>query len=166
MYRKTDDFIKNWGYESESTLKVFNAITNESLNKSFDGEVRKIGRLAWHITITIGEILGKAGLQVDCAEEHSPVPNTIEEIIKAYQEASASLLVNVKKQWSDADLLTEVSMYGENWTKGTVLNILITHQAHHRGQLGILMRLCGLKVPGVYGPSKEEWAAWNMPAAE
>jgi hypothetical protein len=28
------------------------------------------------------------------------------------------------------------------------------------------MRLADLKVPGVYGPSKEEWTAFGMPAQE
>jgi uncharacterized damage-inducible protein DinB len=30
-----------------------------------------------------------------------------------------------------------------------------------RGQLTVLMRQADLKVPGVYGPSKEEWEAMN-----
>jgi uncharacterized damage-inducible protein DinB len=55
-------------------------------------------------------------------------------------------------------------MYGMTWTKGTVLVSLITHQAHHRGQMTVLMRQAGLKVPGVYGPAREEWAAMGMPA--
>jgi len=44
-----------------------------------------------------------------------------------------------------------------------VLVSLITHQAHHRGQMTVLMRQAGLKVPGVYGPAREEWAAMGMP---
>jgi hypothetical protein len=27
----------------------------------------------------------------------------------------------------------------------------------------VLMRQAGLKVPGVYGPAREEWAAYGMP---
>ena len=49
-------------------------------------------------------------------------------------------------------------MYGDKWKRGITLNVLITHQAHHRGQMTVLMRQAGLKVPGVYGPSREEWA--------
>jgi hypothetical protein len=26
-----------------------------------------------------------------------------------------------------------------------------------------LMRQAGLKVPGVYGPAREEWSLWGMP---
>ena len=40
-----------------------------------------------------------------------------------------------------------------------VLNVLIRHQIHHRGQMTILMRQAGVVVPSVYGPSREETAA-------
>jgi uncharacterized damage-inducible protein DinB len=53
-------------------------------------------------------------------------------------------------------------MYGMDWNKGTTLHILVTHQTHHRGQFTVLMRQAGLKVPGVYGPSKEEWIAYGQ----
>ena len=41
---------------------------------------------------------------------------------------------------------------------------LIAHQTHHRGQMTVLMRQAGLRVPGIYGPAKEEWAAFGAPA--
>ena len=56
----------------------------------------------------------------------------------------------------------EDDMYGEMWKKGKTLGVLVTHQIHHRGQLTVVMRLAGLKVPGVYGPAKEEWANYGM----
>ncbi|MCK6259572.1 DinB family protein [Fictibacillus sp. KIGAM418] len=52
-------------------------------------------------------------------------------------------------------------MYGEKWENGLTLYILNCHQIHHRGQMTVLMRLAGLKVPGVYGPSIEEMEARN-----
>jgi hypothetical protein len=30
----------------------------------------------------------------------------------------------------------------------------------------VLMRQAGLNVPGVYGPSREEWTAYNMPTQD
>jgi uncharacterized damage-inducible protein DinB len=55
-------------------------------------------------------------------------------------------------------------MYGEQWSRGAVLSALILHQVHHRAQMTVLMRQAGLKVPGLYGPAREEWAAMNLPA--
>lgn len=162
MYRTIDDFIREWKYESESTLKVFKNISNEALNKKDHENVRSIAVLSWHITITLSEMLNKAGLKVEGPHEHSKPPATIAEIITAYEASAASVTKEVQKSWKDADLNDEVPMYGENWKKGVVLSVLIRHQAHHRGQLTVLMRQAGLKVPGVYGPSKEEWTEMNL----
>lgn len=165
MFRKISDFTEAFTYESETTLKLFQNINNDVfLNKAHDN-VRSMQRLVWHITITLGEMLGKAGLTIDCPDEHSAPPSDIKEVCKAYERASKSVLQEVQK-WADADLEQEVNMYGEQWTKGVILTVLIKHEAHHRGQLTVLMRLNGLTVPGVYGPSKEEWAAWNMTSPE
>ena len=68
----------------------------------------------------------------------------------------------LKEKWTDDTLTESDNMYGEDWQRGTTLAILINHQAHHRGQLTVLMRQAGLSVPGVYGPSKEEWVAYGM----
>ena len=56
-------------------------------------------------------------------------------------------------------------MYGMTWKRGTTLSLLINHQAHHRGQMTVLMRQAGVPVVGVYGPAKEEWKAAGMPTA-
>ncbi len=132
--------------------------------KKDNENIRSIAVLAWHIAITLPEMLSKAGLKVTGPEEHSKPPATIAEIISAYESSARSVTEQVKKQWNNGTLLEETTMYGDNWKKGTVLSVLIKHQAHHRGQLTVLMRHSGLKVPGVYGPSKEERAAWNMAA--
>lgn len=166
MFRHTDDFIREFGQEAASTLNIFRSITNEALVSKPHDKVRSLQRLAWHITLTLGEMPGKAGLKIEAPDEHSAPPDNIETICKTYETAANSLLNQVKTHWNDADLLTEVNMYGESWNKGTVLSVLIKHEAHHRGQLTVLMRLCGLSIPGVYGPSREEWAAWNMESPE
>jgi uncharacterized damage-inducible protein DinB len=166
MFRKITDFITDWKYEEESTLKVLRNINNNSLNKKDNENVRSIAVLAWHITITLSEMLNKAGLKVKGPEENSKPPANISEIISAYERSSASVIEQVQRNWTDSDLSEEIPMYGESWKKGVVLSVLIKHQAHHRGQLTILMRQAGLIVPGVYGPSKEEWAQFNMPAMD
>ena len=166
MFRKIEDFKESFVYEFETTLKVFNNITDEALLVKQNDSIRSIQRLVWHISITLGEMMGKAGLTIDCPEEHSEPLNDIKAICKTYETAAKSVLKEVSEKWTDESLLEEVEMYGDKWKKGTVLTVLIKHEAHHRGQLTTLMRLNNLKVPGVYGPSKEEWAAWNMEAPE
>ena len=166
MYRKIEDFITDWTYESQGTLNLLKNISNDALNKKDNENVRSIAVLAWHITITLNEMLNKVGLTVTGPDEHSKPPATISEIIAAYESSARSVTEQVQKQWTDASLLEEVNMYGENWKNGVTLSVLIKHQAHHRGQLTVLMRQSGMLVPGVYGPSKEDWAKYNMPTAD
>lgn len=166
MVRQISDFIQEWNYESQSTLKLFGQIPEEIIATKEHEHIRSIARLSWHITLTISEMMNKAGLQVIGPDEHAPTPASMKEIINTYESSSASLLHELKKAWNDQDLEKEVNMYGEQWKLGTVLSVLIRHQAHHRGQLTILMRLAGIKVIGVYGPSKEEWADMGIPAME
>jgi uncharacterized damage-inducible protein DinB len=35
-------------------------------------------------------------------------------------------------------------------------SFVFNHAIHHRAQLGMYLRLCGAKVPGMYGPSADE----------
>ena len=166
MYYKLSDFISDWTYEAESTVKVFSNLTDESLSKKVHEKVRTAGKLAWHITTSIGEMVHRTGLTFETVDENSPIPTSVSEIIKSYKQASDNMIAEIKAKWNDETLLKEDDMYGEMWAKGKTLGILITHQIHHRSQLTIVMRLLGLKVPGIYGPSNEEWAALGMPSQE
>jgi uncharacterized damage-inducible protein DinB len=105
-------------------------------------------------------------LKVEGAGEHTPQPAAAAEIADAYAAASESVGIAVRAGWKDADLPGEVEMYGEKWARGQALLALIAHEAHHRGQMTVLMRQAGIAVPGVYGPAKEEWVAYGMPAQD
>lgn len=166
MYRKIEDFLSDWDYEYKSTLKMIECISDEAFDVSFNGEVRKISRLIWHMTLTIGEMLHKTGLVVDCPPEDASLPATKKIQVESYKKASESALELIKANWNDNTLLLKDNMYGEEWEKGKTLQVLILHQAHHRGQLTVLMRMAGCKVPGIYGPAKEEWAQMGLPVAE
>jgi len=166
MYYKISDFISDWKYESESTIKVFSNLTDESLTKKVHEKGRTPGILAWHITTSIGEMAHRTGLTFETVDENSTVPSKVSEIIKSYKQASDNMVAEIKEKWNDETLMLEDNMYGQMWMKGTTLGVLVTHQIHHRAQLTIAMRLAGLKVPGVYGPSNEEWAAMGMQPQE
>ena len=166
MYYKLSDFISDWTYESESTIKVFSNLTDEVLANKVHEKVRTAGRIAWHITTSIPEMMNRTGLKIETVKEDAPIPNTVGELVSAYKSVSEALITQAKENWNDESLLKEDDMYGEMWAKGKTLGVLVTHQIHHRAQLTVVMRLAGLKVPGVYGPSNEEWVEYGMPAQE
>lgn len=164
MYRKIEDFQTPWNYETEITTKLLNNLTDESLNQKVTEDGRTLGFLAWHLAITLGEMPGKVGLQIDAPAEDAAVPVNASEIAEAFEKAAKSVGEQVVNNWNEETLLIEDNLYGEDWSHGMTLFYLILHNAHHRGQMTVLMRQAGLKVVGVYGPAKEEWAEMGMAA--
>lgn len=77
-------------------------------------------------------------------------------------ERSEAMVSAIKEQWNDQSLKEEHDMFGRQMPNGASLLLVILHQTHHRGQMTVLMRQAGLKVPGIYGPSQEEWSAIGM----
>ena len=164
MYRTIADFTADWARESASTLTVMRALTDGSLAQQVTPEGRSLGRLAWHVTGSIAEMLTHAGIGVGgLASEETPIPASAARIAAEYERAAAAAAARIADEWRDEDLPGEVPMYGERWSRALVLAVLVRHQAHHRGQMTVLMRQAGLVVPGVYGPAREEWAAMGMP---
>jgi uncharacterized damage-inducible protein DinB len=166
MYRTVQDFLDDWKYENESTLKVFKNLTDASLSQKVTPEGRSLGFLAWHIILSLGEMGDKAGLNVAAPAENIPAPNSAMTIVDAYEKAGNSLASEVRGKWNDGMLSDEIEMYGQKWTRGATLAALSTHQIHHRAQMTVLMRQAGLKVPGVYGPSHEEWQLLGLPVPQ
>ena len=166
MIRTISDFEHSFSAEIESTQKVFKHLTNESLTKQIHPDVRTLGRLAWHIVTTIPEMMGKMGLKIAGPGEHDPIPATAKEISKGYSDAAISLLDEVKRNWKDETLEVTDDMYGEKWKRGSSLEGFIKHEIHHRAQMIVLMRQLGHAVPGVYGPTRDEWKQYGMEAPE
>ena len=164
MYRTIQDFLDDWKRENDATLKVFKNLTDSSLMQKVTPEGRSLGFLAWHIVLSLGEMGDKAGLQVIAPAEDTPEPTSAAVIVSSYENAGASFATEVKNKWNDDMLLEEIEMYGQKWTRGATLAALRTHQIHHRAQMTVLMRQAGLKVPGIYGPSREEWSQMGIPA--
>jgi uncharacterized damage-inducible protein DinB len=162
MYRTIGDCALDWKYESDATMKILHAITDDSLGRRITPEGRSLGLLAWHLVLTLGEMGSKMGLQVTGPAEDSEQPAHASEIASTYDISARSVVEAVRSSWNDASLTEKIEMYGETWRRGDALASLVRHQIHHRAQMTVLMRQAGLRVPGIYGPSREEWAQFGM----
>jgi uncharacterized damage-inducible protein DinB len=161
MFLTIEHFASAWKNETAATMKLLDMLTDESLTKPEHPDIRNLGRAVWHIVTTYPEMCERFGIKIDMPTEKDPVPNNIADIKAAYQKATDTVFETVSG-WSDADLQKEDDMYGEVWKRGKSLWVVLAHEIHHRGQLTILMRLAGLPVTGVYGPSREEWSKYGM----
>ncbi len=166
MFRTLADFEKAWAHEREATLKMLKALTDQSLSQAVGEDDRTLGRMAWHLAQTMSEMLPRTGLELTEPSQDAPVPDSAAAIVEVYERASKAVTDEIAAKWTDASLEVEDDMYGMKWPRGETLQSLVVHQAHHRGQMTVLMRQAGLTVPGVYGPAREEWSAHGMTAPE
>jgi len=113
MLRKIEDFQKDWAYEVESTGKILNALTDASLSQQVTPEGRSLGFLAWHLTQTLGEMLGLVGLKIDAPGFDQECPTVASDIAAAYEKAGNSVTEEIGKNWTDETLFLEDNMYGE-----------------------------------------------------
>ena len=166
MFNSIEQFTKTWSQEMKFTQSVMDALTDQSLSQAVKDDHRTLARMAWHIVGTIPEMTSHVGLKLDGPDPSAPVPTTAGEIKDAYKTVSEGLLNAIKADWTDATLEQEDDLYGERWKRGSTLHILMLHEIHHRGQMTVLMRQAGVKVPDIYGPSKEGWEAYGSPPPE
>ncbi|HVO36413.1 MAG TPA: DinB family protein [Gemmatimonadales bacterium] len=127
-----------------------------------------LGRLATHVA----ELAGRATAVV-AQDEWDPRPpganvqprvlDSRAKLLQLFDEGSAQARVALAKT-SDAD-------FGKSWTMkregkpvytGARLDayrrIAMNHMIHHRAQLGVYLRLLGVPIPGMYGPSADDLA--------
>jgi uncharacterized damage-inducible protein DinB len=163
MFTSVEKFIETWKLEMQWTHNVLAGLNDQSLSQSVGPDGRTLGRIGWHVTQTIPEMMNRTGLAVKGPDEHQAPPDSAAKITADYDAAANSVLEEVQSKWKDETLNEVDEMYGDKWKKGETLGVLILHQAHHRGQMTVLMRQAGLRVPSFYGPTREDWAQWGMP---
>ena len=158
MFRKIADLTASLRYEGDATLSVFRSIPDELSRTAVAEGHRNLKRIAWHLTETLHEMPASTGLSVS---EAGAMPATMAEVADTYERLLGELAAAIAAKGDDW-LAEERDMYGEKWKNGFTVLALVLHQAHHRGQMTVLMRQAGLAVRGVYGPAKEGWAAMGM----
>jgi len=164
MFHTIESFIQEYTRESDVTLQLLQSLTDESLRQQVAEGYRTIGHLAWHLVPTNAGLFKETGIQFVSPSLGSEPPASAAVIAESYREAAQNLMNAIRTQWEDADLQRTANVYGFDWSHGYTLFVFMKHEIHHRGQLTVLMRQAGLPLASVYGPTKEQWAAFGMAA--
>ncbi|QIH75307.1 damage-inducible protein DinB [Macrococcoides canis] len=155
MFRSKNDFITQYRQEGETTLACIRELTDESLDQAVSELDRTLGEITWHVVQSLGGFANQAGISVEGANFDSPMPETKAEILEEAEKIINNTLVAYEASLTDENLNDDVDFFGHNLAKGALLYSNITHLAHHRGQMTVLMRQAGLRIPGIYGPSRD-----------
>jgi uncharacterized damage-inducible protein DinB len=162
MFTTVQQFVASWSNEAAATQRVMDALTDASLSREIAPDHRSLGQLAWHLVTTIHEMLSLTGLSFPNLVEDEHAPASAATIADTYRRTGQAMLDAVQTQWTDADLNKLSDMYGEKWPNGLTLHAFIQHEVHHRGQMTVLMRQAGLRVPDIYGPTRDDWMERGM----
>lgn len=161
MNMSLEDFNAEWLKEARITEQVMDALTNDSLKTAITDQHRTLGQLAWHLVMSI-QYMNMLGLQFEGPSREQKIPDSAAEIQDSYRKIRHALLDAVKSQWNEEGLQAAREFEGEPWTNAAFLHFTLVHQAHHRGQMTVLMRQAGLRIPELYGPTYDSWIDKGM----
>ena len=103
-------------------------------------------------------------------EEKSFAPATRKELLEAFDKSSAEARELLAKA-TDEELakIWTLTYKGQQIFSmprtAVVRSMVISHLIHHRGQLGVYLRLNNVEFPGMYGPSADEMRLWQAKTA-
>jgi uncharacterized damage-inducible protein DinB len=153
-------FLRIWEREFQTTVRVFKAFSAAQLEFKAHERSRSVRDLAWQCVVDEGVIAStEARNDLRNVPAGPPPPQTMEEIVAAYENAHAQAVVKVSR-FSEEEFNRTVScvLAGGEWKMpqpeafwGNLMD-----EVHHRGQLTVYLRLAGGKVPSIYGPSGDE----------
>lgn len=149
MFTTMHDFAKEWTRQSEQTALLLEACTEESLQQRVAEGHRTLGEIAWHLVESL-HYMTHLGLRFPAPDEKAST--SAQNIADEYRVISRELLLAVTTQWTEESLQETIALWGQDWRKGEILLFTIMHQAHHRGQMTVLMRQAGYEdIPLLFG---------------
>ncbi|MDQ2664667.1 MAG: DinB family protein [Gemmatimonadota bacterium] len=124
----------------------------------------KLGPLATHLAElpTFGKVLLTTDMLDFAATPFAPKSfSTAAERLEEFDRNASEFKSHVEAaSWSDLAKRWQLKMgetvYVDDQKSNLVRSFAINHIAHHRAQLGVYLRMLGIPIPGVYGPSADE----------
>ena len=143
---KRSELLQKWKGNKSYTLKLIEAMPDEHWDfKPTDG-VKSFGSQCAHLTTWLRtHSRFVTGVTMD-----KPAVKTREDIVHHLTEFFDALLDYLKA--ADDEALDEIVpvFYGKR-SREFILHVMDNHLAHHRGQVVVYLRLCGITPPGYRG---------------
>lgn len=159
-----DTFLAEFEQECETTRRFLERLPEDELMWKPHEKSMTAGQLGLHIAQVPGLVIQMATqgeMQMSEIETGVAQPESVQEIMDAF-DASRAQVKEMLPSISDAEM-------GETWSlkngdqdllvlpkAAFIRSIMLNHWYHHRGQIGVYLRLLGCSVPSSYGPSGDE----------
>jgi uncharacterized damage-inducible protein DinB len=160
--RLVDPIIAELEQEAESTRRVLERIPEDRLSWRPHPKSMSLGQLALHIATLPGEVAQVAAMDtMETPQFERPEPKSKREVLEALGQSLASAMEFLRG--------LDDARASQTWTMtlvgkpifslpriGLVRTIMLNHWYHHRGEMQVYLRLLGVQVPPVYGPTADE----------
>ncbi len=163
-----DTLLPEFDHEMASTRTMLERVPEDRFNFQPHEKSWKLARLSGHIADLPGWVSDTMRVQLLEMEpgQYAPFePASLKELLERFDKnvsAAHAALASATDEQLNAEWTmkfggkTVMSMPRNSVLRGVILNHLI----HHRGQLGMYLRLMNVGVPGMYGASADEPQFW------
>lgn len=161
--RLADSLIQELDMEAATTRRVLERVPDGQMAWRPAEKARTLGQLALHIATTPGAVASLAStspVQVPPFADE-PAATTTAELLAALEQSVARARGLVDAMSDEALMATWRLQAGEREILAMpriafLRSVMLNHWYHHRGQLSVYLRLLGVPLPSIYGPSADE----------
>jgi len=165
--RLSDTLLPEWDHEMANTRKTLERVPDDKLEWKPHEKSSAMGALATHLaniptwaihTLTKESLdlapVGEPPPRAELLKSRADILDTFDKNVSSGREAIAAAA-------DDEFFKTWTLLHGGNqllaMPKMAVLRgFVMSHNIHHRAQLGVYLRLNDVPVPSIYGPSADE----------
>jgi uncharacterized damage-inducible protein DinB len=163
-----ENLLPEFDREFAGTRKFLALVPDDRLAWKAHAKSMEMGRLAWHLsdlTERVVDVLTKSSRTVTAEDlmkrkdawkgkTHEMILERFDTNLKVGRETLAGMSDSA---WDDRwQLVFNGRLLIDDRRSGVYRSVIISHQVHHRAQLGLYLRLNEIAIPGVYGPSADE----------
>lgn len=157
--------LEEFEQEQATTRRFLERIPDDKLDWRPHEKSMTAGQLALHIADVPAGVLKMAmqdeGVPPNFTELEKPA--NLPQVLDRF-EASVATVRELLPTLDDTRMQATFRMVGQDGTPLLAMprvvflrSIMLNHWYHHRGQLGVYLRLLGASVPAAYGPSGDEY---------
>ena len=157
--------IRHLDEELSRTRRTLERVPDDRWNWAPHEKSMPMGRLATHIAtlaVMVPGVLTTEVLDITDRRANSPTVERAADLVPVCEELYGQAREALVKARDDDMDVSWAFMAGPNPIAppmpryAALTTFFFDHLIHHRAQLGVYLRLCGIPVPSIYGPSADE----------